>query len=69
MSNSAGIFQVEQTIADKIKGGPLEDQVEIIATTVPEMGVKDKRIIYKVTVKNGILVAKGISEKEKYVKY
>lgn len=69
MSNSAGIFQIEQTLADKIKGGPLEDYVEIVATTVPAEGTLDKRIIYEVEVKNGKLVARGTPEKEKYIKY
>jgi len=57
MSNSAGIFQIEHSLAAKIKGSPLEDYVEVFATATPK-GTKDKRIIYEVTVKNGKIVAR-----------
>lgn len=59
MSNSAGIFQVEQTLVQKITKGPLEDHVEIIALAVPE-GFSDKRIIHRLVVEKGKLVAKDI---------
>ncbi|MFQ6118580.1 MAG: hypothetical protein ACE5KE_01695 [Methanosarcinales archaeon] len=69
MSNSAGIFQVEETIADKIEYGPLEEYIEVIAATIPAEGVTDKRIIYEVVIENGKIVARGSEEKEEYIKY
>lgn len=69
MSNSSGIFQIEQNLFLKYKGGPLEDMIEIIAKAVPEEGTKDKRIIYKVSVKDGKLVAVGSGETEEYIDY
>lgn len=53
MSNSAGVFQVEEILAKKIRYGPLEPFVEICAIAIPTDAKKDKRIIYYVTVKNG----------------
>ena len=54
MNNSAGIFQVQETLVPKILGGPLEDYVDVVAITVPE-GDKDARIIRRLSIKGGKL--------------
>jgi len=57
MSNSAGVFQVEEILAKKIRFSPLENYVEIYAITIPTGVEKDRRIVYEVTVKNGRITA------------
>jgi metal-dependent HD superfamily phosphatase/phosphodiesterase len=42
MNNSAGIFQVDDLLATKIRGTPLEDKVEVIATVE---GETEKRLM------------------------
>lgn len=59
LNNSAGVFQIEETLAKKIKHGPLEPYIDIVAATVPRAGDKDHRIVYEVTVKDGKIMAKG----------
>jgi len=53
MSNSAGIFQVQETLLPKITGSPLEDYVDVIAVTVPPEEDRDVRIVRKLTIKSG----------------
>ena len=43
MSNSAGIFQVQEILAPKVRAGPLADYVDVIAVTRPEQ--KEDRIV------------------------
>jgi len=42
MNNSAGIFQVDDLLATKIRGTPLEDKIEVIATVE---GETEKRLM------------------------
>jgi metal-dependent HD superfamily phosphatase/phosphodiesterase len=42
MNNSAGIFQVDDLLATKIRGTPLEGQIEVIATVE---GETEKRLL------------------------
>ncbi len=42
MNNSAGIFQVDDLLATKLRGTPLEDQVEIVAEV---KGESEKRLL------------------------
>ena len=42
MNNSAGIFQVDDLLATKIRGTPLEDHIEVIASVE---GETEKRLM------------------------
>jgi metal-dependent HD superfamily phosphatase/phosphodiesterase len=42
MNNSAGIFQVDDLLATKLRGTPLEGQVEVIAQVE---GESEKRLL------------------------
>ncbi|MEM2378163.1 MAG: phosphohydrolase [Candidatus Korarchaeum sp.] len=53
MNNSAGIFQVQETLGKKVKGSPIEDYVEIVAVTVPDEPKSDQRIVHQLIVKEG----------------
>ena len=39
MSSSAGIFQVQEILAPKVRAGPLADAVDVIAVTTDEAHV------------------------------
>lgn len=56
MNNSAGIFQVQETLAQKISGSPLEKYIDIIAITTPEGVPRDQRIVHKLVIREGKLV-------------
>ncbi len=47
MNNSAGIFQVEETLTKKVIHSPIRDYVTVVATTRPD-GEHDQRIIHRV---------------------
>lgn len=53
MNNSAGIFQVQETLGKKIKGSPIEDYVEVVAVTMPDEPKMDQRIVHQLIVKEG----------------
>jgi metal-dependent HD superfamily phosphatase/phosphodiesterase len=53
MTNSAGVFQVEEILYKKLAAGVLSNYVEVTAETMPEIPPKDERIVYKVTVEEG----------------
>ena len=42
MNNSAGIFQVDDLLATKLRGTPLEDHVEVVAEVE---GETEKRLL------------------------
>jgi metal-dependent HD superfamily phosphatase/phosphodiesterase len=42
MNNSAGIFQVDDLLATKLRGTPLESHVEVVATVE---GETEKRLL------------------------
>ena len=53
MSNSAGIFQVQETLNKKIDGSPIEDYLEVVALTVPDKPESDKRIVHQLIMREG----------------
>jgi metal-dependent HD superfamily phosphatase/phosphodiesterase len=57
MNNSAGIFQIEDTLTRKVVRGPLSKWITIIAVTRPADTTHDARIIEKLTLRNGVFVA------------
>jgi len=50
MTNSAGVFQVEEILYKKLTAGVAGKYIEISAQTVPEKQSIDERIVYKITV-------------------
>jgi uncharacterized protein len=56
MNNSAGIFQLEDTLTKKVVRGPLSKWVTVTALAQPN-GPNDARIIERLTLKNGVFVA------------
>lgn len=50
MTNSAGIFQVEEILYKKLVAGVIGKYVEITAQTLPEKPSMDERIVYKIRV-------------------
>lgn len=57
MNNSAGIFQIEDTLTKKVVRGPLSRWVTVTAITQPLDDPHDARIIQKLTLRNGVFVA------------
>jgi metal-dependent HD superfamily phosphatase/phosphodiesterase len=57
MNNSAGIFQIEDTLTKKVVRGPLSKWVTVTAITQPADSASDARIIERLTLKNGVFVA------------
>ncbi len=55
MSNSAGIFQVEETLVRKLLVTPLRAYVTVKASTIEPDKDCDKRILHSVVLKNGRL--------------
>jgi metal-dependent HD superfamily phosphatase/phosphodiesterase len=51
LNNSAGVFQIQETLGKKIVGGPLEDYCEIIAVAKPDRPMKDQRIVHRIVIK------------------
>ncbi|MCX6656821.1 MAG: phosphohydrolase, partial [Candidatus Bathyarchaeota archaeon] len=50
MTNSAGVYQVEEILYKKLASGVASGYIEITAQTIPEQPSMDERIIYKITV-------------------
>ena len=57
MNNSAGIFQIEDTLAKKVVKGPLAKWITVTAVTRPADSPSDARIIERLTLKKGVFVA------------
>lgn len=57
MNNSAGIFQIEDTLTRKVVKGPLARWITVTALTRPEDSASDARIIERLTLRNGVFVA------------
>lgn len=55
MSNSAGIFQVEETLVRKLLKTPLKDHVTVRACTTPADEPIDQRIVHCVALQDGYL--------------
>lgn len=51
MNNSAGIFQIQETLGKKIMDSPLENYVEVIAVTKPDEPTVDQRIVHQLIIK------------------
>jgi metal-dependent HD superfamily phosphatase/phosphodiesterase len=51
MNNSAGVFQIQETLGKKIIGGPLENYCEVIAVTKPDEPQADQRIVHRIIIK------------------
>lgn len=51
MSNSSGIFQVQEILGKKIIGGPLEELISLKAIVTPSEADYDKRIVRSITLK------------------
>lgn len=51
MNNSAGVFQIQETLGKKILGGPLEEYFEVIALAKPEELEADQRIVHQIIIK------------------
>jgi metal-dependent HD superfamily phosphatase/phosphodiesterase len=58
MTNSAGVFQVEEILYKKLVAGVAGKYIEITAQTVPEEPSTDERIVYKITVEKDRFVHK-----------
>jgi metal-dependent HD superfamily phosphatase/phosphodiesterase len=56
MNNSAGIFQIEDTLTKKVVRGPLSKWITVTALTQPTDSPNDARIIERLTLKNGVFV-------------
>jgi len=57
MSNSSGIFQVQEILGKKIIGGPLEELISLKATVTPTDADYDKRIVRAITLKGSKFVS------------
>ena len=57
MNNSAGIFQIEDTLTKKVVNGPLAKWITVTAVTRPADSPLDARIIERLTLKNGVFIA------------
>ncbi len=56
MSNSAGVFQIQETLGEKISG-PLEEYIEIVAVAKPDDPNTDSRIIHQIIIRDGKMKA------------
>ena len=56
MNNSAGIFQIEETLTRKVVQGPLSKWITVVAMTQPSDSQSDARIIERLTLRNGVFV-------------
>jgi len=50
MSNSAGVFQIQETLCKKIAGSPLEPYIEVVALARPEKPPMDERIVHRLII-------------------
>lgn len=53
MSNSAGIYQVQETLGKKVAASPLKDYVEIAADLVPSKAPPELRILDRIVFSDG----------------
>jgi len=56
MDNSAGIFQVQELLKEKIDSGVLSDKIEIVAMAVPPESTTDHRIVSRIMYVEGKFV-------------
>ncbi len=62
LSNSAGIFPVEEYVVPKVNAGALADLTEVVVTTEPVDVPTDRRVLYTVQMKGKKFVAVGPDE-------
>lgn len=53
MSNSAGIYQVQETLGKKVAASPLKDYVEIVADLLPSKAAPEQRILDRIVFSDG----------------
>jgi hypothetical protein len=53
MSNSAGIYQVQETLGNKVAKSPLRDYIEIVADLTPSKAPPELRIMDRIVFSNG----------------
>jgi metal-dependent HD superfamily phosphatase/phosphodiesterase len=53
MSNSAGIYQVQETLGNKVTKTPLKDDIEIVADLIPSKAPPELRIMDKIVFSDG----------------
>jgi metal-dependent HD superfamily phosphatase/phosphodiesterase len=58
MNNSAGVFQIQETLGKKISPGPLQDYVQAVAIASPDEPIQDQRIVHKLVINGHRLEAK-----------
>ncbi len=59
MSNSSGIFQVEETLGKKLIGSPLEPHIEVVAMVTPVEADYDRRIVRVIRLKGRKFMSEG----------
>jgi len=57
MNNSAGVFQIQETLGRKIVGSPLEEAFEVVAVAKPDEPCTDRRIVHQIIIKANKLKA------------
>lgn len=55
--NSAGVFQIQETLGRKIVGGPLEEYFEVVAVAKPDEPLADQRIVHQIIIRGNKLKA------------
>jgi metal-dependent HD superfamily phosphatase/phosphodiesterase len=68
MSNSAGIFQVQETLGDKIHQANMDKYIDLVATTLPVRSTTDKRIIFSIKMAGKSFTPLGVQAKRKKIK-
>lgn len=53
MSNSAGIYQVQETLGNKVAKSPLRDYIEIVADLTPSKAPPELRILDRIVFSDG----------------
>lgn len=53
MSNSAGIYQLQETLGNKVAKSPLRDHIEIVAELIPSKAPPEMRILDRIVFSGG----------------
>ena len=65
MSNSAGVFQVQETLGNKIREASMVPYIDLVATTLPVRSDKDKRIIFSIKMEGQSFKPLGVRKTKK----
>jgi hypothetical protein len=57
LNNSAGVFQIQETLGKKIIGGPLGNYCEVVAVAKPDVPATDQRIVHQIVIKGNKMQA------------